>query len=375
MNRLRYFLLALMGLLPLASFSQTVSTLAPAGSGMDDAMLLDSAGNIYSASYDNGIIYRTTPTGQTSVFATGFSAANGLEWDHLGNLVVCDNTGTGIYKIAPDTTISLFVPMVNSSGVIKDPLSDTLYVTQYVGNTIWKIAPDTTQIMVAQGNGLDGPVGLAWDENNDLLVGNFNNSQVYKIDRAGNMSLIGTYTGGGRLGFIVYKDGYIYGTSFTSHRIYRMDTLGNTQLVAGSLGGQVDGPALSARFNRPNGIIFSPGKDSLYITDYGSKSIRVITGLDSIGLVGIPEVDLSGWSLEAGPNPAHDLLKVSYELPEAGDAWIRVYDISGREVIDHPLPGSGPNSALINVEHLAPGAYHLSLEAKGLRKTTKVVIQ
>ena len=133
MKKVLRSLCAILALLPLAAFSQTISTLAPPGSGMDDDMVLDSAGNLYAAGYDDGNVYRVTPGGSVSVYATGFGSANGLEWDHLGNLVVCDNTGDAIYKIAPDSTISLFVSINSPSGITKDPLSDTLYFTLLPG--------------------------------------------------------------------------------------------------------------------------------------------------------------------------------------------------------------------------------------------------
>lgn len=380
MKKVLFNLCAIIALLPCYLFSQQVTTLVPSGSGMDDALLLDSAGNLYAAGYDNGNIYRVTPGGTVTTFATGFASANGMAWDAEGNLVVCDNTGPGIYKIAPDSTVSLFLNVASSSGIIKDPLSDTLYFTSYLGHTIWKVAPDTTMIMVAQGNGLNGPVGLDWDDQNRLLIGNFTDSKVYRIDRAGNMDYIGQYPQGGALGFIAYKDGYIYGTRFTTHRVYRMDTNGVNEVVAGWLGGQIDGyggQGGSARFNRPNGIVFSPGQDSLYITDYGAKSIRVISNLDSIGIVGLSEEEMAGFKMETFPNPAVDKLQVNFEVPISGNVSFHLLNLQGKEIWSHEGGEAqiGQGSITMDVSRYPSGTYFLMMRSEHLNLTRKVVLQ
>ncbi len=376
MNQVLRTLFAILAFLPFSLSAQTTSTLALPGSGMDDDMLLDSAGNIFAAGYDNGNVYRVTPSGAVSLYATGFSAANGLEWDHLGNLLVCDNTGDAIYKVAPDSSISLFISINSPSGITRDPLSDTLYFTSYLGHSVYKLAPDSTLILFAQGSPLNGPVGLDWDKDNNLLVGNFGNGVVHRVNRSGNVSHIGTFPMSGATGFIAYKDGYIYGTRFQANRIYRMDTLGNTELVAGSLNGQIDGPVSVARFNRPNGIIFSRGGDSLFVTDYGAKSIRVITDLDSIGIVGIDDQEGMNISLNVFPNPAHDKIKVDFDLPLLeGNAMIRMVDNFGREVLRREVKASDQQSIQLEVSNLATGQYYLILNADEIQLTQKVMVE
>lgn len=362
--------------LPVTLGAQSVSTLLPGNSGIDDALLLDSAGNIYGSGYMNGNLYKVSPTGTPSLYASGFSATNGLAWDGLGNLTVCDNTGDKIYKIAPDTSISVFLNITGPSGLTKDPLSDTLYFTTYPGQGVYKIAPDTSYTLVAQGNGLDGPVGLAWDDNYDLLIGNFSDGKVFRLERnGGNFSQVGQFPGG-ICGFIAYKEGYIYGTMFNAQQIFRMDSLGNTQWVAGSFFGQVDGPAATARFSRPNGITFSLGGDSLFISDFTAKSIRIVSGLDSIGLVSSEAPQPLGYRLEVSPNPSHGLVRISFELPQVEMARFRLVDLQGREVVKIEMENydMGRHKLQLEAGQLPRGIYLLVMEAGEFRTTARVVL-
>lgn len=375
-----FFAAALFCAVHIALFSlsaQTVTTFVPPGNGMDDDMLLDSAGNIFTSGYDNGRLYKVTPAGVVSTYALGFSSCNGLAWDGLGNLVVVDNVAGRLYKIAPDTSITIFLDLNGISGIIKDPLSDTLYVTQYLGNAIWKVAPDTSMTLLIQGNGMNGPVGLDWAENGDLIVGNFNNSGVYRVTRTGAISFIGLLNIQGRQGFVAYKDGWIYGTGFDSNRIYRMDTSGAREYVAGTaMAGNLNGPAATARFNRPNGIIFSAGGDSLFITDYGAKSMRVLTGLDSIGFVAMTPRDILDASLEVSPNPARSATKLRFELPAMAEVRYQLLDAQGRQVhqVHTGLQPAGQLEIPVDVSNLAPGVYLLVLEAGEWRLARRLVV-
>jgi sugar lactone lactonase YvrE len=376
-NSLKFFLQLLL-LLPLAAGAQTVSTLVPGNSGIDDNLLLDSAGNIYGSGYDNGNIYKITPAGAVSLYSNAFASANGTTWDGMGNLVVCDNTGgsQGIYKIAPDTSLSQFLATSSPSGLTKDPISDTLFFTTYTGHSIYKVAPDTTLSLLTQGSGLNGPVGMAWDDSNNLLIANFSNGIVFRIDRSGNKTQIGQFPNG-IIGFIAYQNGYIYGTSFNGHKIFRMDSLGNSTLVAGSVIGQVDGPAATARFSRPNGIVFSKGGDSLYISDYGAKSIRIITGLDSVGIVANALPVLLPADIEVAPNPSEGRIRVGFYLNEAETVRMQMIDLQGREVLGLHAQNfpAGAHSQLIQAEHLPKGIYLLELQAGDTRSVRKVILQ
>lgn len=374
-NVFTFFLLLSLLTGPLAA--QSVTTWAGPGIGVDDGLILDSAGTLYASSYDDGNIFAIEPNGTVTLYASGMNAANGLAWDADGRLVVCDNTGNMIYKVAADSTLEPFAAIGSPSGLIKDPLSDTLYFTSYVGDVIYKLAPDSTVIPFVSGtpqNGLNGPVGLAWDDSLNLIVGNFTNDNVYKINRAGDIWFFGTFGMPSPLGFIAYREGYVYGTLFNSQRIMRLDSMGNAEWVAGSSVGVLDGPAATAQFNRPNGIINSLGGDSLIISGYGRKTIRVVTGLDSIGFVARDDMENELRGVEIYPNPVKDRIRVKGLISGMGEVQMEVLDLQGRVMRKAAYAEGLPLPLEFEVAGIPAGTYLLRVRADGKETIEKLVL-
>ena len=57
----------------------------------------DRAGNVFAADYNQGVIYQYKPTGSRATFATGLHHPVGLAFNSLGNLFVVDNSA-GMYQ-------------------------------------------------------------------------------------------------------------------------------------------------------------------------------------------------------------------------------------------------------------------------------------
>src|SRR5437868_3403592 len=60
----------------------------------------DSAGDLFEADSSSGNIYKFTPGGTRSTFASGLNGPKGLAFDSEGNLFVDDNSGN-IHKFTP----------------------------------------------------------------------------------------------------------------------------------------------------------------------------------------------------------------------------------------------------------------------------------
>jgi len=88
--------------------------------------------------------------------------------------------------------------------------------------------------------------------------------------------------------------GNVYIAETNQHIIRKMDVLGNVTTFAGAAGiaGMIDGPAATARFNRPFGIAVD-SNDNLYVADTYNHQIRKI---DTLGNV----TRLAGGSAVAG---------------------------------------------------------------------------
>lgn len=366
--------------------AQNVTTIAGPAKNVDDALLLRSDGTLLGSNYDGSAVFRITLTGEVTVHANGFNTPNGLAFDSQGNLFLADNRGNKIYKIKPDGTIAQHgANIISPSGLIKDPNSDTLLVTQFGQSRVLKMAPDGTLKTYLTGNGLNGPVGLAFDEENNLYIGNFNDCEIYKVTPSGTMSLLADIPGTW-LGFITYSAGKIYGTSFTLHKIYAVTREGVVTHFAGTgAPGNADGPALSASFNNPNGIIATATGDTIFISDYGSKSVRMITG----ATVSVAEQSAQSpvdFQLEQNyPNPltAENASNsgalqtvIPFSLRRAQHVTLKVYDNTGREIATlwEGIKPAGAHRVRFDTAALPSGVYFYKLQAGGVMASRKMVL-
>ena len=317
----------------LTTQAQTVSTwVAP---NITDDMIFDDEGNIFGSDFSNGRIYKVEPNGTVTEFATGFSTCNGLAFDDDGNLFVVDFTAGSITEIDPlGNKTSLITGLSQPSGLIRVPNTDTMVYTRYGANRISKISmTDGGTASFIIGQGLDGPVGLHYTDDGDLLVANYNNSKVFRVEDDNTLTQITHIPINPQaVGFIEILDDHIYSTFINGHKLYRSNFDGEYVLIAGSTTGSTDGDVSVAKFSSPNGILKSLGGDSLFISDFGGTGIRVITGLDPF--VGVESlIPAIVQDIQVYPNPAAEEVHFEFSLYESLDEiQIQIADLSGRIV-------------------------------------------
>jgi hypothetical protein len=84
----------------------------------------------------------------------------------------------------------------------------------------------------------------------------------------------------------------------------------------------------------------------------------------------------SSFTLSNYPNPFNSSTWVSFDLPKAGSASLKVFDVLGREVAvlrDGPMP-AGSHRLLLDGTGLASGSYVLRLDAGGAARATKITL-
>ena len=118
-------------------------------------------GNLYVAGWNS--VFRVTPAGAVSTFATGFNGAWGLAFDPSGNLFVAEYIGNTIDKITPGGAVSLFATGLNRpTGLAFDSLGN-LYVCNITESNplgyLSRITPDGTVSTFATG--FDYPTAIA----------------------------------------------------------------------------------------------------------------------------------------------------------------------------------------------------------------------
>lgn len=117
--------------------------------------------------------------------------------------------------------------------------------------------------------GLQGPTGIAWDTNGNLLVCGFDNDAVYKYNSAG--ALLGTLVtpglgglNGPDVGMTVGPDGYLYVPSFWNGAVKRYN------LTTGAF---VDNFFIGGGLQTPRTILWRNG--SAYVSDdFGDKVLK-----------------------------------------------------------------------------------------------------
>ena len=195
-------------------------------------------------------------------------------------------------KSAPSAFSDPFGIAINDDGVI-------FIADAGDSNRIRKLAPDGSVTTVAgsvegyaDGPGTQAafntPSGLALDSEGNLFVADTGNNRIRKITPAGLVSTVaGDGTAGyvdgpgtqaqfdGPIGLAVDTRGNIYVADTYNDRVRKITSDGVVTTVAGAGLGYADGPASSALFDTPCGIVVSPD-GTLIVADTGNHRLRKI---------------------------------------------------------------------------------------------------
>ncbi len=355
--------------------AQTVTTITTSASRIDDDLILDQAGNLFGSNYTGSAVYKRTPDGAESIFTNGLDSPNGLAFNSAGDLFVVDNTGNKIYKVTPDGSKTIFVPSISGpSGILRMADSDTLLVTSYTTDVVWKLAPDGSFSTFLTHPQFNGPVGLCYDDSLNLYVANFNDRRIFKVSLDGQITLFTQPPLGQYIGFIAFANGFIYATAMNSHKIYKIDLEGNYVVWLGTTAGTSDGDASVAKFNQPNGIRASSTGDTLYISDLGTRRVRMVTNLG--GISGVKDALMPAWNLVVSPNPLAASGQITFELPEVTVVNLELFDEQGhlvRSILKAEKLGAGAHRYSMDSGGLAPGIYFLYMASVDGRLLVKKV--
>jgi hypothetical protein len=111
----------------------------------------------------------------------------------------------------------------------------------------------------------------------------------------------------------------------------------------------------------------SKGGNNLYLDD-----INIWSGDQE--LVGLEEAELFN-GLVLYPNPAQDLLNVSFSLTRSRTYRLDLYDLGGRLCFSTEVVASGPGEQVIQIPNQSAGMYLLKMESAGESITRKVAFR
>jgi len=360
---------------------QTVSTLV-SGLPNNGGIAVDLDGNIYAANFNGSVVYKVTPEGSVSVFATEFQTPSGNYIDSEGNLYqsnyrdqVNPTALTTIDKITPAGVKTVSATGMNGPvGITIDSLGN-LFVAMCNINSVYKITPGGVVTTFVTGNLFACPNGITFDDDGNLYVCNFGDGRVLKITPGGTISILATLPGANN-GHLDYVDGFLFVAARSANQIYKISLTGEVTLFAGT-GQQAvkDGPALQASFSLPNAVTFSPNANAFYTNGSGGV-IRKIQ-LEATGISELNELNPSSFSLEQNyPNPFNPSTTINYSVPELNFVTLKVFDVLGKEVailVNEEKP-TGSYEVDFNAIGLPSGIYFYKLQSGSFVETKKMVL-
>ncbi len=360
------------------AYSQTVSTLVPGPSTFNDGLAVDKYGNIFASRYLGSTVTKITPDGQTSIFADGMSSPNGLIFDTLGNLLVPQAQGGMINLIDTAGNFDTILIINDPGALVLDP-NGYLIIARYNVNDIRIMdSAGHTSIYWTHG-GLNGPIGLLFDDQDNFYVGNFTDGKIFKRTPDDSVTQIGDLPG--NLGFMTLVGDDIYATAFTNNRIYRIPTDGSGQVVfAGGAAGSTDGHVSAARFTGPNGITSTPTGDTIYISEYNPRRLRMITGVLN-PTVGLEGKDLHKIGVFIFPNPVSDYANIEFSLESPEYFDLKLFSSNGN-MIKRVFSGeleTGDHQIQIQLNsdgiEIGPGVYFLQLDGVMSSARAKLIVR
>ena len=369
-----YFTLIFCSFIFFSINAQTVSTIT--GGDCTDGLAQDHLGNIYCSDWGGNIVYRIDSLGNSSIFKGGFVNPNGIAVDDTNQVYVCDHTDNRVEKYDQSGNLIRNYTGFNSpAGIKRLPNSDSFIVVEYNTGRIKILQPNGTVTLKHTGLPLNGPAGIAIIDT-AVYIANFNDRRIYSYvnDSLHFIAQLPSHPGNFNfLGFLTALNGKLYATHISGNRIYEIDpSSGLMSVFAGNgTSGTQDGAIGIATFKQPNGILADTVNDILYISEAGSKNLRVISNL----AVSLPELENSLSNFSLFPNPVDYQLNILLPDQSTKSFTLNIYDQLGREIYSDEKTFIN-RKVTIQIDHaiFSPGNYAISLKS-GNTIATKLFIK
>ncbi|VAW48025.1 Serine/threonine protein kinase [hydrothermal vent metagenome] len=269
-----------------------------------------------------------------STLASGFSTARGITIDSVGNIIVADTGHHQIKKISPTGVVTLIagsgnadfadgngaLASFNAPGGVAIDNAGNIIVADAINNRIRKISPagDVTTIAGSTFGFADGntsmalfanPADIAIDSVGNIIVADYANDRIRKIDSNGDVNTIagsstGFADGNGSnarfdfpLGLTIDNGGNIIVADFNNHRIRKINSNGDVTTIAGSARGFADGNGTSALFSFPVDVAINNAGE-IIVADIDNNQIRKISTNGDVTTVSVNNTALNNpWGI------------------------------------------------------------------------------
>jgi sugar lactone lactonase YvrE len=146
-------------------------------------LALDASGNLFEADENSGTIFKFAPDGTKTTFATGLNHPFGLAFDAAGNLFEADDGSGTIFKFTSSGTKTTFASGLSFPTALAFDSMGNLFAANAGSGTIFKFTPSGTKTTFATG--LSSPIGLAFGASGNLLVSDPNSGAIFKFTPTG----------------------------------------------------------------------------------------------------------------------------------------------------------------------------------------------
>lgn len=236
--------------------------------GQLGGITIDRSNFLYVANFSNEL-WRITPDGEVKLMASNLYGASGNAVDSHGDILQSNFFGHTITKLDRDGNTTPFVTegLNGPVGIVMDP-DDNAYVVNCPGNYVAKVTPAGKATKFSEGDLFNCPNSIVRRADGELLVANFATNDIISIDADGNASVAYTINSGGADGnaHLALAKGNLYVTRIKDNVLYKVTPEGETTLIAGNgSNGNTDGPGSSATFLAPNGIVSDATGQFLYL--------------------------------------------------------------------------------------------------------------
>src|SRR5205807_1300339 len=145
--------------------------------------VLAAPGDLYEADYSSNTIFKFTPAGTKTPFASGLGGPLSLAFDGSGNLFETDLGSNTIFKFAPDGTKTPFITGLDGPRALAFDATGNLFVGE--NTMISKITQAGIKTLFASG--LAPYLGLAFDNSGNLFESDLSGS-IFIFTPAGTKS-------------------------------------------------------------------------------------------------------------------------------------------------------------------------------------------
>ncbi len=357
--------------------AQSVTTIIEGS--FTDGLAMDTNGNIYGSDWLGKTVYKYDTNGVVTVFKDGFSNPNGIAINSTNEIYICDHTANTIYKydtqgneLASFGSFSFNTP----AGIQKIPNTDDMLVVEYGANKIKKLAANGTTTTLFSGAPLNGPAGITFI-GNEIYIANFNDRKVFRFENNNSLVEIAQLSSGGAtnnfLGFLTNINGMLLATQLGEHKVYLINpNTGVVTLYAGSVNGGVDGDLENTTFSGPNGILGDTINNKVFISDSGTKNLRIIS--DAVLSSEINQ--FRNIEIKVYPNPSRKNITINFKNMIQGRLKIKIFNTNGKQVFSEEYSSLQQDFVKeIKAIGFSKGIYLLKIEhEKGGEISKKIIL-